>query len=197
MHAYVIQSDYLFRFSSNEIQGAPLCKQKTNNRWINTHNVSHDSWSTDVPIQSTCSATAPHIYLMLTFKVCLVNKGQLPLQNARQSLMRCCSFLLLCNSVHEVHMKTLLTNCASYVNMQIYSKPVRSSVSLLMLQAWRVTTNLGLDTSTLQLHLKRSAWSTGGQLWATTKWRSKASEFTADLEFNQTRMLIISLEVSF
>lgn len=31
--------------------------------------------------------TAPHIYLMLTFKVCPVNKGKLPLHSERQSLM--------------------------------------------------------------------------------------------------------------
>lgn len=65
--------------------------------------------------------------------------------------------LLLCKSVHDVHMKTILTNCASYVNMQIYSKPTESwfSVSLLVLQAWGVTANLGLGTSTLQFHLDR------------------------------------------
>lgn len=56
-------------------------------------------------------------------------------------------------------MKTILTNCASYGNIQISPKPLKIRFSALfsMLQAWRVTINLGLDTSTLQFHLETSS----------------------------------------
>lgn len=76
-------------FTSTEIQGAPLCKQmntfrsKTNNQWTNGQN---KSWFlVNGRTNPADLMTAPHIYLMLTFKVCPVNKGNMPLQRERQS----------------------------------------------------------------------------------------------------------------
>lgn len=130
MHAYVIQSDFLLRQLKYKVH---LCVNKwTRLGWTTDEtNLCHDSGSTDVP-----SCRVFHVDLMLTFRVRPVNKGILPPYSERQSLMHeRCSFLssslllsLWCsssnsNSVHEVRMKTILTNSASHVNMRADSKP--------------------------------------------------------------------------
>lgn len=48
-------------FTSTEIHGAPLCKQMNTFRPMTneqTNNLCHDSWSMDVPVQST---HLPHV----------------------------------------------------------------------------------------------------------------------------------------
>lgn len=131
MHAYVIQSDFLSRQLKYKVH---LCVNKwtrfrLNNRWNKLMSRLLVNGRTD-----PSGFPRPRLDLVLTFRVRPVNKGILPPYSERQSLMheRCSfllsSLLLLCSSsnsssVHEVRMKTILTNSASHVNMRADSKP--------------------------------------------------------------------------